>query len=173
MNEKISHEQAINEIIEFYSQYFSSGTEQSEAENELASRIPSSPFSNEQLEFVFSKAPGSSVLEGMVTIFAKANHAEILPYALRFFDASEDVEQKLLYASVMAFFNNESGYQYIEDVFRRFMRKENDMSDFDIEYLVYLTDEILTNNRGKEMMERFRKEANYFVEWETYTPPED
>lgn len=173
MSEKLDHEQAIKEIVDFYQQYFASGTEQSEAENDLASRIPSPPFTDEQLEFIFSQAPGPSVVEGMVTILAKANHAEILPYALSFFDGAEDIEQKLLYASVMAFFDNESGYQYIEDVFKRFMRKEDELSDFDIAYLVYLTDEILTNNRGKEMMERFRREANYYVEWETYTPPED
>jgi hypothetical protein len=91
---------------------------------------------------------------------------------LNFFEKSDSVKDKLSAAAALAQFGEESGYQYIESVFQRFMKQDEDMKNFDFEEFVFIFDEILTNERGQEMIVRFRKEANYDVVWETLEVPD-
>ena len=172
MNQKLTHEQAIAKFVGFYLEYYCSGSEMSAAEFEFAAELPPEPFTEAQLKQIFSQAPDDEVLQGFMTIFAKGRRVEILPYALRSFETAAKLHAKLRYAAIVAQLGEESGYQYIESVFQRFMMQDEDMKNFDFEEFVFIFDEILTNERGQEMIARFRKEANYNVVWETLEVPD-
>jgi hypothetical protein len=134
---------------------------------ELATKLPLEPFSKQHFDFLLEKDSRPEAFKFHAYVFAMGAHPEVIPYAKKFFAESSSVDTKLEYAAVMAQLGDESGYQYIEDVFQRFMQKEEALKDFDMEQMVFIFNRILTNERGQEMLARYRKEADYYVVWET------
>jgi hypothetical protein len=163
---RYSHQEALKELTTF-KDLGDSGSGYFEELAVLASRFPEQKFSIDQLDWLVNFSPTPEGFFSSAIVFAKAGHTEVLPYARKFFNESETIDTKLEYAAVMAQLGDETGYQYIEDVFQRFMRKEDELKDFDMEQMVFIFNRILTNERGQEMLARFRKEADYYVVWET------
>jgi hypothetical protein len=163
---KYTHEEVLTELTTF-KDLGDSGSGFFEELKELASKFPEQPFSGEQMQMLVNFSPTAYGFGVRAMVFAMAGHKEVLPYARKYFSESETVNTKLEYAAVMAQLGDEAGYQYIEDVFRRFMLKEDELKDFDMEQMVFIFDRILTNERGQEMLARYRKEADYYVVWET------
>jgi hypothetical protein len=163
---RYTHEEALFEMTSFMD-VSDSGEGYFRELDEIALKFPEQPFSHHQLERLVNFSPTSDGFVIRAIVFAKASHTEVLPYARKFFNESEKIDTKLEYAAVMAQLGDESGYQYIEDVFQRFMRKEDALKDFDMEQMVFIFNRILTNERGQEMLARYRKEADYYVVWET------
>jgi hypothetical protein len=102
----------------------------------------------------------------------KAGHSEILPYASNLLKEENHWNLKLSYAAMMAQLGDESGYQFLEDFFKLYMRKEEDLKNFDLEELVYVFEEILINERGKAMLARFCDEADYHPDWQELEQPD-
>ncbi len=166
-----NRENSIKEIKEFFQTFYPSGSEFSKAATEVAANFPSEVFSAEEIKSLLSDDAEDIETKYVVFIFAKAGHAEILPFARTLFDQSSKVVSKLEYAASLAQLGEESGYQYIEEIFQRLLKQDEDMKKFDFEEFVFIFDEILTNERGKDMIARFRKEADYDVVWEDYVDP--
>lgn len=170
MTKKYSHEKAVHEIRNFMGDLDDSGSGFCAAMNELAAALPNEPFSAEQLEVLLGSAAVDS--ETSATILTKAAHVEILPHVRRLLSAESDTGTQLSYAAMMAQLGDELGYSTVEEFFQKYMRKEPGFEDFDFERFVYVFEEILTSERGQEMISRFRKEADYHVEWSTLEQPD-
>jgi hypothetical protein len=163
---RYTHEEALFEMTSFMD-VDDSGDGFFRELRELATKLPEEPFSKQHFDFLLEKDGRPEAFKFHAYVFAMGTHPEVIPYAKRFFAESNSINTKLEYAAVMAQLGDESGYQYIEDVFQRFMQKEEALKDFDMEQMVFIFEEILTNERGQEMLARFRKEADYYVVWET------
>jgi hypothetical protein len=163
---KYTHEEALQKMLS-YIDLEDSGEGFFRELKELASKLPPQQFSKTHFEVLLAKDGRPEAFKFHAYVFAMGGHSEVIPYARRFFGESLNVNTKLEYAAVMAQLGDEDGYQYIEDVFRRFMLKEDELKDFDMEQMVFIFDRILTNERGQEMLARYRKEADYYVVWET------
>jgi hypothetical protein len=170
MKKITSHEEATTEIIHFTGDLEDSGAAFCESMNELAAALPEDPFSSEQLEMFFG--PEAIDPETAATILTKAGHVEILPYLSRHFKEEKETMIQLSYAAMLAQLGDEYGYQILEDFFAKFMKSDTDFEDLDFENFEYVFEEILTNERGQELRSRFRKEADYHVEWHTVEHPD-
>lgn len=170
MKKITSHEEATLEIRNFMGDLDDSGTGFCEEMNELAAALPDGPFSNEQLETILG--PSAIDPETSATILTKAGHVEILPYIRQHINSEEKPNTQLLYAAMLAQLGDENGYKILEDSFVKFMNNDSGFEGFDFEKFEYIFEEILTIERGQEMLERFRTEADYHVEWHTLEQPD-
>jgi hypothetical protein len=150
---RFSHEEALKELMVF-KDFGDSGSGYFDELTVLASRLPEQQFSKEQLDWLVNISPTPDGFFSIAVVFAKAGHSEILPYVSRFFNECKKIESQLEYAAVMAQLGDESGYRFIENSFERYMRKEDGMIDYDLDHLVFIFEEILTNERGQEMLAR-------------------
>jgi len=170
MKKITSHEEATAEIVHFTGDLEDSGAAFCEAMNQLAAALPVDPFSSEQLEMIFG--PEAIDPETAATILTKAGHVEILPYLIRHFKEEKKTTIQLSYAAMLAQLGDEYGYQILEEIFAKFMKSDSGFEDFDFENFEYVFEEILTNERGQKLRSRFRKEADYEVEWHTVEHPD-
>lgn len=166
------HVKSMNDIRGITEDLFDSGEEYFSAMSEAAKALPDSRFLDTEIEELMGSPEKEYSKECVFIIFAKGNHREILPWMVKFLGTTQKSDLKLSTAAAMAQLGDETGYQFIEDLFQRFMRKDADLAGFDFESFVLVFEEILTNERGQEMIARFRKEANYHVEWHTIEQPD-
>ena len=172
MTKHYSTKDALHALLNFLGDSEDSGSGFSRAMNELAELIPAEPFSKQQLDVIFEQNAGPTTRATRATILVKAGHSEILPYAKNLLKEENHWNLKLSYAAMMAQLGDESGYQFLEDFFKLYMRKEEDLKNFDLEELVYVFEEILINERGKAMLARFCDEADYHPDWQELEQPE-
>ncbi len=160
-----THNEALQKFLN-YSDLEDSGDGYFRELRDFAERLPAEPFTAEHFERLLEADGTAEAFKFHAYVFAMGGHSEVLPHVRKFFSESERLKTKLDYAAVMAQLGDEAGYQFIEDVFQRFMRKEEELKNFDMEDLIFIFDRILTNERGQEMLARYRKEADYYVVWE-------
>ncbi|NBW81862.1 hypothetical protein EBR21_08915 [bacterium] len=170
----IEHERSIKRITDFFKYDVGMVYDYNEELRRLADSLPKEPFSPKHLKELRTFADDSYTFMGIVVIFALAGHKEILPYAIAQHEQETLCDLKLVYAAAIALLGEESGYQFIESFFKRFMNKEQGLEKFDFEVFVHIFENILTNERGQEMITRFRDEADYHVVWiDSNTEPKD
>lgn len=166
------HVKSMNDIREITEYFFDSGEEYYEAMTEVAHQLPEDPFLEDEISELLGSTANEHFKECIFTIFAKGNHSEILPWIVQFSETTKNLDLQLTTAAAMAQIGDENGYQFIESVFQRYMKHEADMVEFDFESFVLIFKEILTNERGREMFERFCTEADYHDEWHTLEQPD-
>lgn len=161
------HVKSMNSIKGITEDLFDSGEEYFNAMSEAAKALPEEPFLASEIEELIRSPDKEYSNECVFIIFAKGNHPEILPWMAKFLRTTKKTDLKLSTAAAMAQLGDETGYQFIEDIFQKYMKKEPELAGFDFESFVLVFEEILTNERGRAMFDRFRREANYSVVWKS------